>query len=329
MAAEIFGKSPLLRYALFLLPTILIPWFIQDNYILHLLIVSLVWASVVTNWNLTLGFGGMFHIAQPTFLTVGAYAAGISAVKLGINPWICLVIGGLGTLIASILIGVPSLRVKGIYLILLTFAFHFTMSEAVFQLSKITGGSMGLVVPTFKLGRVEFSTLNLGPFYYLSLILLVISLGVSRLIVNSLMGKALIATRDSEVLAGSCGINIYRHKLTVFCLAAFLTGLVGAFYAHYMMVIGPELFSFGLIINALGMIVVGGMGTLWGPVLGSFVVTFLTELFRDVEELRPIIVGAIIILILIFAPRGVFQVLVRILDRVRTRLFSSSGVARS
>jgi len=311
-------KGNIIKYGLLLLVMMLIPFLVDDNYILHLLIVSLVWANVVTNWNLTLGYGGMFHIAQPTFLAVGAYVAGISAVRFGLSPWICLAIGGIGTFITSIIIGVPSLRVKGIYLILLTFALHFTISEAVFHLKDYTGGSMGLTVPTFHLGTIEFSSVNLAPFYYIALLSLIASLIVAKILIRSNVGKALIATRDSEVLAVSCGINLYKFKLITFSVAAFMTGIVGAFYSHYVMVIGPELFTFSLIVNGFGMIVVGGIGTFMGPVLGSFAITFLSELFRDIESFRPIIVGAIIILTLIFAPKGILQELEKLFAKIKS-----------
>jgi branched-chain amino acid transport system permease protein len=318
MTDHLLTKGNIIKYGLLLLVMMLIPFLIEDNYILHLLIVSLVWANVVTNWNLTLGYGGMFHIAQPTFLAVGAYVAGISAVQFGISPWICLAIGGIGTLITGILIGVPSLRVKGIYLILLTFALHFTTSEVVFHLKDYTGGSMGLTVPTFHLGAIEFSSVNLAPYYYIALLSLIASLLVAKLLIRSNIGKALIATRDSEVLAVSCGINLYKFKLITFSIAAFMTGIVGAFYSHYIMVIGPELFTFSQIVNGFGMIVVGGIGTFMGPVLGSFAITFLSELFRDIESFRPIIVGAIIILTLIFAPKGILHEFEKLLEKIRS-----------
>ena len=311
-------KLQSLKYIVVAILMVLIPLFIKDNYIMHLVIVSLVWATVVTNWNLTLGYGGMFHIAQPTFLAVGAYAAGISSANFGISPWLSLFIGGFVASFFSILIGIPSLRVKGIYLILLTFAFHFTVAESVFHLSSITGGSMGLVVPTFELGKIEFSTVNLAAFYYLALILLTLSVILTAIIVRSNLGKALIATRDSEVLAMTCGINLFQCKLVTFTIAAFVTGVVGAFYAHYVMVIGPELFSFGLIVSGFGMIVIGGMGTLYGPVLGSFIIIFLSEFFRSVEAFRPIIVGVIIILMLIFAPKGLIYEVEKLLNKIKS-----------
>jgi branched-chain amino acid transport system permease protein len=298
---------------------LLIPVIIMDNYIVHLIIVSVVWASVVTNWNLTLGYGGMFHIAQPTFFVMGAYGAGMSAVHLGISSWLCLPIGGATAMIFSLLIGIPCLRVKGIYLILLTYAFHFTVSEAVFHLRRITGGSMGLVIPTFELGKIEFSSINLTAFYYLAVVILAVSILLTYLIIRAPLGKALIATRDSEVLAPSIGINLFKYKLITFTVAAFMSGVTGAFYAFYLMVIGPEMFSFSIIVNGFGMIVIGGIGTIGGPIVGSFVVTFLSELFRGLEDFRPIIVGTIIILVVIFAPDGIIKWAQMLIEKIKLK----------
>ena len=116
----------------------------------------------------------------------------------------------------------------------------------------------------------------------------------------------------------TCGINLFQSKLVTFTIAAFTTGVAGAFYAHYIMVIGPELFSFGLIISGLGMIVIGGIGTLYGPVLGSILIIFLSEFFRSVEAFRPIIVGVIIILVLIFAPKGLIREVEKLINKLKS-----------
>ena len=296
-----------IAYLVLVVLIILFPVLVNDSYIIHLVIMALTWGVVVTNWNLTLGYGGMFHIAQPTFFGIGLYAAAVSAVSLGLSPWLCMLIGGIVSFMASLVIGIPALRVKGMYLILLTFAFHFTISELVFQFSKYTGGSMGLTVPTFTLGSIIFSPLHLAPYYYVAIIILILSILVTWVIMRKPIGKSLIAIRDSEVLAPCIGISIFRSKITTFAISAFITGIAGGFYAHYTMVVSPEQFSFNLIVNAFAMIIIGGVGTLFGPVIGSFIITFLTELFRSFETYRPIIVGLIIILMLIFAPNGFVQ----------------------
>ncbi len=298
-------------YAILLGVFLLIPFVVTDDYLLHLIIMTFVWGIVVTNWNLTLGYGGMFHIAQFTLFAIGGYASSISADSFGISPWLGLFIGGFTAALFSLVIGLPSLRVKGIYLILLTFAFHFGIKELVIIAREYTGGSMGIVVPSFGFGTLFY--------FYFALFLLVISLVATRFIEKSFIGKALVAMRDSEVLAASSGINPYKYKLITFVTAAFITGIAGSFYANYLMVIGPEIFSFTMIVNGLGMIVIGGMGTLFGPIIGSFIITFFMETFNAFEEYRPIIVGAVIILMLIYAPNGIVTEFNKIKEKLKAK----------
>jgi branched-chain amino acid transport system permease protein len=305
-------------YIVLVILLLLVPLIIRDDYLMHLIIMTCVWGIVATNWNLTLGYGGMFHIAQLTFFAVGGYASGIGAVTFGASPWLGLLIGGAAAMAASLVIGLPSLRVKGIYLILLTYAFHNGVSELVNHFRDYTGGSMGLLVPAFEAGSVSFVT-HPSYYYYMVLPLLLFSIISTRLIEKSFIGKALMATRDSEVLASVSGINPYKYKLVTFITAAFISGIAGAFYASYLGVIGPEIFSFSLIVNGLGMIVIGGMGTLFGPIAGSFIITFFMEVFSSLEDFRPILVGAVIILALLYAPNGVVNYLGEMLAKIKSR----------
>ena len=312
------GKKliPYVSYLVLIILVILFPRLVSDNYMLHLVIVSLTYGAMVTNWNLNLGYGGVFHIAQPTFFAIGLYSAAISTVRFGISPWLGLIIGGIASFIASIFIGIPALRVKGSYLILLTFAFHFSVSELVFHLSDYTGGCMGLVVPTFTLGTIRFSPLYLDAYYYIAVIILILSIFTNWAIMRTPMGKSLIAIRDSEVLASSVGISIFKSKMNFFAISAFLTGIAGAFFAYYTLVVSPEQLSFHQITNGFGMILIGGIGTLFGPALGSFILTFVSELFRGVEAFRPIIVGLVIIFMLLFAPYGIIHGIKKLVDWV-------------
>lgn len=315
-------KPKSITYALIIILLLLLPMMITDSYMLHLIIMTFVWGIVATNWNLTLGYGGMFHISQLTLFAVGGYSSAISIGTFGVSPWAGLVIGGLVAAIASLIIGIPSLRVKGIYLILLTFAFHFGVKELVTIFNNYTGGSMGLMVPSFQLGDMSFEAKH---YYYFVFILLLLSLAVTRAFTKSYIGKALMAIRDSEVLATSSGINPYKYKMITFVSAAFITGITGAFYAGYLMVIGPEIFSFSLIVNGLGMIVIGGMGTLFGPLIGSFFITYFMEFFSGLDEFRPIMIGAVILLMLIFVPDGLVHAFRKNSDRIIKKYFIRGG----
>ncbi len=298
------NRKLLLFYILMVLSLLALPLFIKNAYIMHLVIMTCVWGVVVNNWNLTLGYGGMFHIAQISLFAVGGYMSGIFINELMISPWLGLLVGGIFAALVSLIIGLPALRVKGIYLILLTYAFHYGIKELTDHFREITGGSMGLVVPRFRMAGVALQNWQL---YYVILALLAVSVLLNWMVVRSYIGKALMAIRDSDILANSTGINPYKFKLMTFVMAAFVSGVAGAFYASYLSVIGTEIFSFTLIVNALGMIVIGGMGTLLGPMIGSFIITFFMEIFSGLEDYRPILVGAVIILVLLFAPDGLIQ----------------------
>ncbi len=274
-----------------------LPLVMQDPYIMQLFIMTFIWAIVATNWNLTLGYGGMFHIAQIALFAIGGYVSAISVASFELSPWIGLLLGGIFAALASLLIGMPSLRVQGIYLILLTFAFHYGIHQLVIIFRNITGGTIGLMIPSMLSGDTAY--------YYLTLFILIVSLLVTFGIEKSFVGKALMATRDSEVLAISSGINPYKYKLLTFVLAAFITGITGGVYTSYLTVIGPEIFSFSLIVNGLGMIVIGGMGSLFGPLIGSFFMTMFMELFSSFQDIRPIIIGIVILVMLRYAPNGI------------------------
>lgn len=298
------NRKKMLFYIVMVALLLSVPLFIKNAYIMHLVIMTCVWGVVVNNWNLTLGYGGMFHIAQITLFAVGGYMSGIFINELMISPWIGLLIGGVFAALMSLVIGLPALRVQGIYLILLTFAFHFGVKEMTDHFREFTGGSMGLTVSRF---RIAGEVLTNAQLYYVILAILALSLLLNYMVVRSYIGKALMAIRDSDVLANSTGINPYKFKLMTFVMAAFVSGVAGAFYASYLSVIGTEIFSFSLIVNALGMIVIGGMGTLFGPIVGSFIITFFMEIFSGLEDYRPILVGSVIILVLLFAPNGLIQ----------------------
>lgn len=301
MVPSIFKERKVIISLIFLIISLFFPVLFSDPYIIHLIIMTFIWGAVATNWNITLGYGGMFHIAQLTLFAVGGYASAIVCNSFGVSPWFGLLIGGVISMLASLVIGIPSLRVKGIYLILLTYAFHFGIKELVNIFEKHTGGSMGLIVESLSL----FGWSDANFYYYFSLVLLLISIGLTLFFVKSNIGKALVALRDSEVLAMSSGVSGYKYKLITFVSSAFLTGIVGAFYASYLTVIGPEIFNFALIVNGLGMIVIGGIGTIFGPLIGSFIITFCLEFLTAFQEYSPIFIGVAILLVLLYAPKGI------------------------
>lgn len=303
-------KAMLSKHMATLFITILLvifPLLINDRYILHLMITVFVWAIVATNWNMLLGYTGVFHYAQIALFAVGAYTSAIISLG-GLSPWIGIIAAGCLTALFSIALGWPISKVKGIYLVLLTFAFHFVFLSSLFILRDFTGGSQGLVnVPPFSIGTRVFKPTEKVPYYYLALILLLISTFIHKSIIDSPIGTALQALRDSEKYAISRGVNPYKYKITVFVICSFLTGVCGGFYTHYLRHVGPAILSFENIITALAAIVIGGIGTIEGPIIGSFALIFMSEYLRGIERYRLVIKGLLLVIIIIVMPTGLVK----------------------
>lgn len=306
------------RKHLLSLPTLIVillimfPLLAKDVYVLHLMVMIFIWAIVATNWNMMVGYAGVFHYAQIAFLAIGGYVSAILTLNTGVSPWIGLVIAGACAALFSILLGWPITRVKGIYLILLTFAFHYLLLSSIFHLRFVTGGSQGLVrVPTFQLGPLVFERAKKFHYYYLAFTILLLSTFVHKKIVNSPIGMALVALRDSEQYAISQGVNPYKYRIFAFVICSFITGVAGALYTHFLGYISPEILGFSVLIDVLSMMVVGGLGTIEGPIIGSFLLTFASEYLRGVGPYRNIIIGLLAVLVLIFMPTGLVKALRR------------------
>lgn len=295
-----------------------IPALVRQQYILHVIILAMIFGIVASNWNLAIGYGGMFHLAQVPFFAAGGYSTAILSVHMGLSPLIGILIGGTAAVILSLIIGIPSLRVRGIYLVFLTFSFHFIMLSLALFFVDITGGDMGLILEPIRIGATNIDMFNPVVTYYTALTLFVLSLVFIKKIIDSKIGLALVSLRDSEIYAVSRGINPYKIKLVTFVLSSFLAGVCGAFYVHYLRVITPALFDWSFLITFLASIVIGGVGTLYGPLIGAFILTFLMESLRFLEMFRNIVFGLLMILILIFMPKG----LIMLFDRAQS-IFSS------
>lgn len=303
-----------------------IPALVRQQYILHVIMLAMIFGIVASNWNLAIGYGGIFHLAQVPFFAAGGYSTAILSVHMGLSPLIGILVGGVAAVILSLIIGIPALRVRGIYLVFLTFAFHFIMLSLVLFFVDITGGDMGLILEPIRIGATNIDMFNPVVTYYTALSLFILSLVFIKKIIDSKIGLALVSLRDSEVYAVSRGINPYKIKLVTFVLSSFLAGVCGAFYVHYLRVVTPALFDWSFLITFLASIVIGGVGTLYGPLIGAFVLTFLMESLRFLEMFRNIVFGLLMILILIFMPKGLIMLLNRVQSIFNSQQNSASIV---
>ncbi|KAA9010343.1 branched-chain amino acid ABC transporter permease [Histidinibacterium aquaticum] len=294
----------------------LVPLVVTDSYVRHLFIIAFIYAVVASNWDLSLGYTGLFNFGHLTFFGVGVYTAAILAETVELSPWAAILCGGITAALAALLISAPVARLKGIYVVLVTFAFSQLAMQVVLSQSDITGGAEGIVrIPYLQVGDYRFiRDYNLA-YYYTAFAMLCVSTVFLLAVVASPFGKSLRALRDNPDYAASRGISVARQRIMSLVLSAVFTGIAGGFYAIYLRVASPEVFGFGTLSLALSMVLIGGVGTIIGPVLAALFLTFLTEAMagiRGLEDARFIVVALAMILVLRLAPGGSIEMLSRL-----------------
>ena len=290
-----------------------IPFILLAQPSRQLVATALLFALLATSWNLTLGTAGIFNFAHVAFFGIGAYAMGIATVRFSLDPWIGLLIGGLAGALAGILAYIPVIRMRGIYLGLVTFVFVQLCVFLVLALSPLTGGSSGMPgVPPLALGGLSFrDRADLGYVWFFGILVVILLFGMDRL-VRSNLGRSLIALKENETLAISRGVPRIRQQLLAFIISGLVAGVAGACYASYFRVVSIELFGFGFITLLLAMIFVGGSGQIWGPLIGACVMTVANDQLSNLGAWRLIAIGAIVFLVLLVMPRGISGLLVRL-----------------
>lgn len=300
----------------------IIPFFV-DPYIQHIIIVCFIWAVVATAWNLIMGYAGVFSFAQLGFFCLGGYSASLSEIHYGLSPWIGLFVGGSFASLFGYFLAFPCLKLKGLYIVLVTLAFHNVIPIFIKLGGEWTGGDVGLMgMPQYQFFGVDFSASRIG-YYYFSLASFLIFHYVMYKIIQSKIGLAFVALRDSSEFAESLGVNRERAVMQVFIISAFITGFMGALYVHYLRVATPRLLELEIFITALMMMVLGGLGKFSGAIIGAFIVTFLNEFLRTVASLRPIAFGLTIIFVVICFPGGLSKIVDLVFEFLRRLIYGS------
>lgn len=278
---------------------------------LHLLIIFFVWAIVAQSWNLIMAVAGIYSFGQIALYAVGGWMTGVLAMHHGVNPWFSLWLAPIAAAVAAVVMGLPTLRLRGVYVVLITLAFHELLRNFLVNspYEQISGGGYGLLyVPKLDFGSVGQGRQHVM-FYYTGLALFAVATYWIWRVFRSPIGMAFTALRDSEAYAVSRGVNQFRARLFLFAFSAFFTGLAGGFMTHYQGSISPSILSFGVLINLLAMIVIGGWGTFMGPIVGAaFIILLQEKLLRggDLEDYRKLALGVSLALIAVLAPQGLF-----------------------
>jgi branched-chain amino acid transport system permease protein len=263
---------------------------------------------------LLIGFTGLVSLGHGAFMAIGAYTSTYLITK-GVPFLIAFPAAGIAALLAGILIAVPANRMTGIYLAIATLAFSQIVEQLVIRWEPVTRGFQGMPVPPPDL--LGYPLTRGWEFYYLCLAVLALVVLAAINLVRSPTGRAMVAIRDSEISAQSLGVNLFRYKTAVFALSAGITGLAGALLAHRMRYISPDAFNILLSIQLLLMVVVGGLGSIQGAVLGAIFVGGLPQaiaLMRDylptaiarTPGLEPGLFGLVMVLIVLFEPLGIY-----------------------
>lgn len=292
-----------------------VPIIVHDTYIRHLFIIAFVYAIVAASWDLTLGYAGIFNFAHVAFFGIGIYATGLTAKLLGVDPWIAMLIGGAAASAAAAIVALPIVRLQGVYVVLVTFAFSQLVLQLVINQSQYTGGTQGMVsVPTLWLPGYNFLRDYKFGYYYVAYGLLVATTVCLRLLARSNFGLSIKALRDSEYYGVSRGIPIARQRLKALVASAFFAGMAGGFYVIYLRVASPEIFDFSTSSLVLSMVLVGGTSSIYGPIVAAVVLTFISEGLANIDnfaEGRFMVVAAAMVVVLLFFPKGFASVLPR------------------
>jgi branched-chain amino acid transport system permease protein len=301
-----------------------LPQLVTVPYFMHLIILALIWVILAQGQNLIQGFVGYVSIAQAGFMGIGAYFSTLLSVKLGWSVWTTLWLAPLFTTLVSVLVGYPSLRVKGHYFAIVTLAYNMVIFTILLTFSSVTGGEAGISnvprPPEFSVMGwvVNFEGKSNTAYYTLVLLSALLATGLCAIILHSRVGRVLVAIRQNETLADAMGVSTWRYKLFAFVVSAGLAGFAGALYAHYIGFLNPEPFGVDQSLNAILAVILGGSGTLAGPVVGAFAVTFLPEYLRIADSYRLVTYGFILVVATIFLPRGLVPVAQDLLTRAKT-----------
>lgn len=314
---SIWARSWLVAFGLFLL---LLPLFVRD-YVLYVSNMISIFVVGAIGLNILTGFTGQISIGHAAFMAVGAYTSAIITTKLGLPFWIALPCAGFFAAFTGMIFGIPSLRIKGLYLAIATLAAQFIIEYTIIHWEGLTNGITGMSVPSPSLFGFVFDTDK--KFYYLLLGFAAMAVITGRNLFRTRVGRAFIAIRDRDISAELIGVDIFRYKLLAFGISSFYAGVAGSLWGHYTNVITPEHFSIVLSVDYLAMIIVGGLGSILGTVLGVIFMILIPELLTTVAVLlkssfgeittlisaiKGLVFGVTIVLFLLLEPDGLSEI---------------------
>lgn len=315
-----------------------LPLAAPSSYLIGQATLFVIWAAVVTQWNLVLGVAGILSIGHMALFAAGGYAVALLGLYFGLSAWLALPVAGLAGAAVSLLMGLATLRLRGAYVVVVTLAVAMVMYQLIVTdvecfrkietvCYSLTGGSRGLArFGDFGFVKLFGYKLAASANYVLALVCLALGTLFAILVVHSPYGRAFQAMRDNEVAAAARGIDVAKYQLVVFAAAGFFTGLAGGVYAGTMKTFGPQVLELPTLLFLLSMMIVGGRGMVWGPILGTLALAFVDEFFRDMAQWRNTSYAIALILILILMPEGIAGRIASLWGRFRRRQTTPAAV---
>lgn len=311
------GQRDIIIFVLFGLAVLALPLFLKGSYFLNVLVFIGINTMLAVALNLLLGFAGQISLGHAAFFGLGAYLSGIMTTSYALHPWPAMFLSAICVAAIAFAIGFPILKLKGHYLAMATLGFGIIIYIVFNETIAWTGGPSGLSgIPNLKLGPIVFDS-DMANFYLIwafTLLTMLLCLNLS----NSRIGRALRAIHDSEVAARVMGINARLLKVQIFAVSAFISALAGSLYAHTITFIAPASFGFNFSVELVTMVIIGGLGSIYGSFLGAAILTLLPEFLRVFHDFDVIIYGLMLILMTMFMPGGLIGGIVILFSKVHT-----------
>ncbi len=299
----------LLNLSIFSACVLLTPIVVTDKYYIELLFLCHYYVILACSWDLLSGFTGNINFGHAFFIGAAGYTGALLNLHLGYGPWLTLPIGGLIAALCGLLVGSFTLRLRGPYFASVTFCFAALLYKWTMISWEVFGGEEGLS------GISHLTKTGLGN-YYFSAILMLVTVFFLYFLSKSFFGLILNSIGANEIASEGSGINTTFFKITAFVISSFIAGVAGAMYAHTQMHVGPGMAHDSLSNLVLIMAVVGGMGSIVGPIIGAYVLTLVNEALRTIGEFRLLIYSSAVVVIILFAPKGLLDIIMRTFRRV-------------
>jgi len=290
--------------------------------ILNALIIAFYYVILAASWNVLAGYTGQFSLAQQSFAAIGAYTTGLSIHYFEIPIWQGIVLAAVVSGLSGAILGALFLRLRAIYFAIATWAFAGSVQIVLTAAYQITRGQQGLSVPPL------MHTLDPRYYYYVFFVLMLACLAAIAVVIRSRIGRFLLAIKGDELRAATLGVNTTMWKVFAFTFTSMLSGLAGAFYAHYIVVLSPAMADFSVTANIVVMVIVGGLATLEGPVVGGIVIGVLSVYLQQYGAWNNILFATIVLVIMRTSRRGVVPLLGDAWRRIRGRGYPAGRSAR-